>query len=153
MKEQAKIIENQPLYSLTLTETQARLTAEALEFYMRWCIGQFQAPASVEFRQTATEYREKHGLDKWGPHDTRELFDKLREQMFPELRGPGHSYGVGWNEKREQQDAQRAYEIYKEILYEFNKGGEFTTCHSFKPCLHYSDQPLPVFVKLAPEPA
>jgi hypothetical protein len=150
MKPNAMPIDNPQRYTLTMSEAQARLTAEALELLMRWCIGQLQAPSVVEFRKTADEYRQKQGLDKWGPYDTRELFDKLRAQLFPELHGPGHSYGVGWNEQPEQQQAQIAYELYKEILYEFHKDNDYQNVHSFKPCLFYSDQPVPVFTKALP---
>ena len=58
------------------------------------------------------------------------------------------SYGVGWNAKREQQEAQIGYELYKQILHEFHKDNEHWNVHSSKPCLHYSDEPVPQFNKL-----
>jgi hypothetical protein len=135
------------MYNLTLSERQAHITATALEFYMRFCIGQFDVPDVVSFRQTAKDYRKKHGIEE-EYHNIRELMDAARKECFPELSGPGHSYGVGWNDKPEQQHAQIAYEIYKEILYEFHKDNSHANVHSYKPCLHYSDQPVPEFKPL-----
>jgi hypothetical protein len=119
----------------------------ALEFYTRWCIGQFDVPDSVEFRPEARAYREARQQEEPDLYNTKqELLDKLRTMYFPELRGPGHSYGVGWNDKREQQEAQTGYEIYKAILYEFNRGKD--NVHSYPNILHYSDQPVPKFIRL-----
>ena len=66
------------LYTLVLSERQARVTAEALEFYTRWCIGQFDVPSVIEFRSTAKEYRVKHGLPEYPKREKRELLDELR---------------------------------------------------------------------------
>lgn len=140
---------SQPTYTLTLSERQARTTAEALEFYTRFCIGQFDVPTIVEHRKLPEPYQRRDTYDR---QRYEELMLELRGMFFPELRGLGHSYGVGWNEKPEQQAAQIGYEIYKWILYEFNKDAPYFNVHSSPPCLHYSDEPIPKFVKNEPEP-
>ena len=139
----AAVTQSPARYQLVLSETQAHITAEALEFYTRWCIGQFSAPDIVEWRATAKEYRGQRGIDEYTNRRSRDILDELRLALFPELSGPGHSYGVGWNDKAEQQHAQIGYEIYKSILYEFHKGNN--NVHSYPNVLHYSNQPVPVF--------
>lgn len=139
---------NQPTYTLTLSENQARTTAAALEFYTRFCIGQFEVPDVVKWRKKPDGQSDTYDRDRF---DT--LMLEIRAMFFPELRGIGHSYGVGWNEKREQQEAQIGYEVYKWILYEFNKDSKHYNVHSSPPCLHYSGEPIPKFVRheAAPE--
>lgn len=137
-----------PTHTIALSERQLAITAEALEFYMRYCIGQFDVPTIVTCRQTARDYRKAHNLPDYPPREKQELLDELRKEYFPELHGPGHSYGVGWNDKPEQQHAQIAYEIYKAIYYERNMREGINNVHSYNG-LHYSDQPRPE-VKLLP---
>lgn len=132
-------------YTLTLSETQARTTAEALEFFMRYCIGQFDVPMVVQCRPTPPGYNVPEG--KCQERD--ELLLKLRSLFFPELHGLGHSYGVGnRNGQPEQKAAMVAYDLYKHILHEFHKDSSISNVHSFPPMLHYSDQPKPIFTKI-----
>lgn len=129
------------LYQLLLSERQARLTAEALEFYTRFCIGQFDVPLLVQCRTPPA------GAEQVPPDPATRDYHllALRRQYFPELRGLGHSHGLGWNDKPEQQAAQIGYEVYKAILYEFNKNS--SNVHSYPNCLHYSPEPVPVFTQ------
>lgn len=135
-------------YTLAVSETQLRLIAEALEFYTRFCIGQFAVPSIVEHRKLPEPYKR---FDTYDRDRYEQLMLEIRAMFFPELRGPGHSFGVGWDEKPEQQQAQIGYEVYKWILHEFHKNNEHWNVHTSPPMLHYSDQPKPVVTKINPE--
>ncbi len=94
-------------YQLELTEEQAKIVAQACEFFARIRIGQFQEIHYLCLRDsisndeycTRREEAEKHLL-------------KARKVIYPELHGIGHSYGV-----RKFQDANRAFDIYQVVRY------------------------------------
>ena len=94
-------------YILELTEEQAKIAAQACEFFARIRMGQFQEIPYLCLRSEITggEYcarrniAEKHLLD-------------ARKAIYPELNGIGHSYGIG-----KFQDADRAFDIYQVLRY------------------------------------
>ena len=94
-------------YILELTEEQAKIAAQACEFFARIRMGQFQEIHYLCLRSEISggEYcarrniAEKHLLD-------------ARKAIYPELNGIGHSYGVG-----KFQDADRAFDIYQVLRY------------------------------------
>lgn len=91
-------------YSLVLTEEQARLVMTACDFYCRMRLGQFQE----------LTYRIMDSLSDEDFCERRDRADELifeaRKQIFPELRGRGHSYGIG-----KFKDADQAYDVYQVI--------------------------------------
>ncbi|WP_324671059.1 hypothetical protein [Hymenobacter sp. GOD-10R] len=122
---------------ITLSERQAHITAEALEFFMRTLIGQIDMPDAIKWRP------ENKDRDY---EELRRACDHIKQLLFPELMR-GASYGVGWNDKPEQQQAQIAYEIYKAIYYERNQREGINNVHSY-PALHYSKEPVPTVVAI-----
>lgn len=125
--------------NIKVTEKQAQIIEAALEFYMRWCIGQMRhIPGVLEGRF----------LDK-NPDMTFEdleiTLNEVKKLLFPE-HSRNSSFGVGWNEKPEQQHAQIAYEIWVCIKACFGQSRYDTP-------LHYSQESLPIVEKIAGRPA
>lgn len=90
-------------YTLIMTQDQALNLSKACEFYSRVMMGQFE---EIAFQTML-------------PHIGKTDFCERREQMqnllyqarrfaFPELTGPGHSYGVG-----QSVTSDRAWEVYQ----------------------------------------
>lgn len=90
-------------YTLIMTQDQALNLSKACEFYSRVMMGQF---GEIAFQTML-------------PHTGKPDFCERREQMqnllyqarrfaFPELTGPGHSYGVGHSVT-----SDRAWEVYQ----------------------------------------
>ena len=100
-------------YQLTLTKAQAEVVATACEFFCRIKMGQFseiiwhllvpQEPDIDEF----CERRDK----------AEDLLFEARKQIYPELYGRGHSYGIGKFE-----DADRAFRIYEVVRHALGRG-------------------------------
>lgn len=90
---------------LTLTEEQARVAMRACEVYSRIVMGQFQEITSelLDMSVSTDDYCQRREA-------ANELLFKAREQIYPELHGIGHSYGVGKFEH-----ADRAFDIYQVI--------------------------------------
>lgn len=91
---------NKPLYQLTLTEEEANLVSRACEFYARVRMGQF---GEIPFWCT----------DMRGPEDsdaTQADWLALRKQIYPDLNGVGHSYGMG-----KFKDADKAFDVHQVI--------------------------------------
>lgn len=113
-------------YRLTLTEKQAGVVAAACEFYARMRMGQFQ-----EVSQQMLQ------LEPGGSDDylrRREMVDDLlllaRKYVYPDLRGPGHSYGIGKFE-----DADRAFDVYQVLRQHFpHDGREPFSYHDLPEC-------------------
>lgn len=94
----------QKIFTLELTESQARTLMTACEFYARIKMGQFQ---EIVF----------HCADKHCPKDqdaARDAWLEFRKHLFPELHGAGHSYGIGYSK-----EADTAFDIYQVVRKEF----------------------------------
>ena len=101
-------------YRLTMTEKQAAIIAEACEFLCRIKIGQF---GEIIWK---TLIPQQHiGIDDFcDRRDAAEAYLlKAREQIYPELHGTGHSYGVGKFE-----DADMAFGVYEVIRHALGRG-------------------------------
>lgn len=93
------------MVKLEMTDEQAQIVSVACEFYARVRMGQFNEIVM-------------HTLDMSRPVDDyctiRENAEKLlleaRKELYPELHGIGHSYGIGKFE-----DADRAYDVHQVI--------------------------------------
>jgi hypothetical protein len=89
---------------ITLTVDQARILRDAIDLMHRLRLGQVHEIARVwPFKGTWDENRSR-----------REAVDVactyIKRVVFPELDGPGHSYGVGSDLGK---DVSRMYELYK----------------------------------------
>lgn len=95
------------MIKLILTDQQAQIVAKACEFYARIRMGQFGeivwhcAPKHCPKNREAAE----------------QAWLELRKQIYPDLHGIGHSYGIGKFE-----DADRAFDVYQVIRH--TMGGE-----------------------------
>lgn len=90
------------IIKLELTEDQARLVANACEFYARIRMGQF----GEIFRQCTGKI--------WAAFPESATLDmlKFRKHIYPDLTGVGHSYGIG-----QFDDADKTYDVYQAIRY------------------------------------
>ena len=90
------------MIELTLTEEQAKIVSRACEFYARMRLGQFG--------EIAWHCAEKHYTDH--PEEAQMAWLLLRHYIYPDLQGPGHSYGIGKFE-----DADMAFDVHQVIRY------------------------------------
>ena len=115
------------MYKLTLTKEQAQIVSLACEFYARIRMGQFgEIPYHCMMEQPFD--------DTWcDRRDTAEMYlFKARENIYPDLGGRGHSYGVGKFE-----DADMAFDVHQVLRYALGDGrepwslrGELPVCES-----------------------
>lgn len=113
------------MIELTLTTEQARVVAQACEFFARIKMGQFdEIPHLLLANVTGDEFcRRREATEK--------LLLEVRKYIYPDLFGIGHSYGLG-----KFQDADRAFDVYQVLRYAL---GDPRTPFSF-------DEPLPTCV-------
>jgi hypothetical protein len=85
---------------INLSVDQARILRDAIDLLHRLKLGQVE------------ELRDVWDLNgRWGKRqEIEELALQMKRVVFPELSGPGHSYGVG---SALGKDVSRMYEIYK----------------------------------------
>lgn len=88
------------IYKLTLTEDQAQIVATACEFFARVKMGQF--------REIVWHCAENHCPRS--PGAAEQAWLELRKQLYPDLDGAGHSYGIG-----KYADADKAFGVYEVI--------------------------------------
>lgn len=105
---------------LELTEEEASLVSQACEFYARIRIGQFSEIPYYCINPSAEDYCNRRDL-------ANEYLLMARKQIYPNLSGIGHSYGIG-----KFKDADKAYDVHQ-VLRE--------KLHGTKP---FSYDPLPV---------
>ena len=90
-------------YILELTEEQAKIVAQACEFFARIKMGQFN---EIPFLLLANELS---GNDYCTRRDIANKYSlDARKAIYPELQGIGHSYGAG-----KFADADRAFDVYQ----------------------------------------
>ena len=90
-------------YSVEVTEEQLKVLSRACEFYARIAMGQFNEIVwhFLDFSTGTNDYCQRRDLAE-------HFLLKAREQIYPELHGIGHSYGIGKFE-----DADAAFDIYQ----------------------------------------
>lgn len=94
-------------YILTLNDEQAKIVAQACEFFSRIKFGQFQEISTLCLSNELSE--EEH---YWQQElATRHLLE-ARKVIYPELHGISHSYGIG-----KFPEADRAFEVYQVLRY------------------------------------
>lgn len=90
-------------YSIEVTEDQLKVLSKACEFYARIAMGQFN---EIIWNFLVPNVKAKDFCER---RDIAQHFLlKAREQIYPELHGIGHSYGIG-----KFKDADMAFDIYQ----------------------------------------
>lgn len=97
------------MINLTLTDEQAKIVSIACEFFARVRLGQFNEIVwhTLDARLPSDDYCERR-------EKAEQMLYAAREQIYPELLGRGHSYGIGKFE-----DADKAYDVHQVIRYAF----------------------------------
>lgn len=92
---------------LTLTEEQASVVANACEFYARVRIGQFNEIILATMSGDVS-------LDNFCRRrdEAERLLLEARKQLYPDLHGIGHSYGIG-----KFKDADQAFDVHQVLSY------------------------------------
>ena len=123
-------------YVLHMDAETAQIVSRACELYARIRIGQFE-----EVQYLTVWPRGEHDPTFGGRvQRCREYLNKAKQAAFPELIGPGHSYGVG--KFRDSDTAWNAYQAirYVKAWHEHPEGGETV---NFQKPMRYSDAPMP----------
>ena len=127
---------------IEVNDKQARLIADALEQHSRMLCGQIDL-TFLKGLETAL-YRDcKYDDEFWQRRNTIDIHLKaIKRFAFPKLR-ENESYGIGKFE-----EADLGYEMYKQILYYFEKekmkekGDKYNSnVHSYEP-LKLTDEPI-----------
>ena len=105
-----KNIKKQKKYSLVITEKQATKIIKALDLYTRLCTGQ------VSRLDDITD-KDKEGFHLKISHGTLSM---LQREMFPSLSGINSSHGI--HSPKISDEIREGYDIFKVMMYEFNKG-------------------------------
>ena len=92
------------MYRLTLTKEQAQIVSLATEFYARVRMGQFNEIVweCLDIREV-DEFCERRD-------EAERLLLMARTQIYPELCGIGHSYGIG-----KFKDADMSFDVHQVI--------------------------------------
>jgi len=124
-------------YILYMDAETAQIVSRACELYARLRCGQFE-----EIQLLTVWPQNENGDPTFGGRiqTCREHLELARRAAFPELTGPGHSYGVG-----KFRDSDTAWNVYQAVRYikawhEHPEGG-YTV--DFRTPLKYSDAPMP----------
>lgn len=123
-------------YTLIMTQDQALTVSKACEFYARVMMGQFNEIA----------------FETMMPHTSRPDFCERRDQMqnllyharkcaFPDLTGPGHSYGVGHSVSSDR--AWEAYQVLRHAIAWTNKPEGGSTVDFHPPMCFSGDKAMP----------
>ena len=121
-------------YKIEFTEQQLITVARGLEFYSRFCAGQWEIPDAMEWK----EY-ENHGSKSefWNlRNQVQDMMNTAKSMLLPEF-GMHGSYGMGHDKLCE--DAKIAYDIYRPIWKEFSKYSGISNVYS-SPGLTYSQE-------------
>jgi len=110
-------------YILEITEKQAELIMKSLDLYTRLSAGQLN------------ELKE---IGKVKPHEIK--LRTIQKAMFPKLDGLNHSYGI--HSKELPDKIREAYDIFKVMMYMFNKNNNNVYSYKVRPI---SKQKLPLF--------
>lgn len=109
---------------LTLTEEQARVVNIACEFYARIRMGQFK---EITWRMLDLSISTEEYCDR--RDEAERLLLEVRKQIYPDLDGWGHSYGMGRFE-----DADLAYDVHQVIRKVFGDERPPFSYHALPVC-------------------
>lgn len=120
-------------YKLIITERQSELIMQSLDLFSRLSIGQIQRLNDISW------VKNKKG---WERKASEGNLKKIQKQLFPKLTGLNHSYGI--HSKDIPDKTREIYDIYKVMMYEFNKDKGAMNVYADKP-RQTSKQKLPEF--------
>lgn len=94
-----------PQFTMSMTEEQAKIVSVACEFYARIRMGQFNEVLwrLFDIHPLPDDYYQRRELAE-------KLLLEVRRQIYPDLYGPGHSYGMG-----KFKDADLAFDVHQVI--------------------------------------
>lgn len=100
------------MIKLTLTDEQAKIVSAACELYARIRMGQFKEIVwhTLDFHLAGDEFCDRRD-------EAERLLLEARKQIYPDLHGHGHSYGMG-----KFDDADKAFDVHQVIRYAFGDG-------------------------------
>lgn len=109
---------------LTMTEEQAKIVSIACEFYARVRMGQFNEIVwnMLDIKIPSGEYCERR-------ERAEQLLLEARKQLYPDLHGAGHSYGIG-----KFIDADMAFDVHQVIRHEMGDERPPFSYHSLPIC-------------------
>lgn len=95
------------MIKLELTDEQAKIVSTACEFYARMKMGQFGEVLSriMNIRENPEHYSTRRECAE-------RLLFSARAYIYPQLQGPGHSYGIG-----KFPEADKAFDVHQVIDY------------------------------------
>lgn len=123
-------------YKLIITEKQAQRIIRALDLYTRLSAGQMNELNEITFEKDEKEFNTKA---------TQETLSQLQKEMFPSLGSLNASYGI--HSKGLPDEVREGYDIFKVMMYEFNKDKGIMNVYADK-VRQASKQPLPEFALL-----
>ena len=112
------------MIKLTMTEEQAKIVSLACEFYARVRMGQFNEIVwhLLDIKIPSGEYCERR-------EKAEQLLLDVRKQLYPDLHGAGHSYGIG-----KFDDADLAFDVHQVIRHEMGDGRTPSSYHDLPIC-------------------
>lgn len=123
-------------YTLTMTQDQALTVSKACEFYARVMMGQFNEIA-FETMMPHTSHPDFCTRRNAMEH----LLHQARKYAFPELTGPGHSYGVGHSVSSDR--AWEAYQVLRHAIAWTNNPEGGSTVDFHPPMCFSGDKTMP----------
>ena len=117
------------MVKLTLTDEQAKIVSIACEFYARVRMGQFNEVVwhTLDMALPSDNYCERR-------ESAEQFLYEARKYLYPELHGPGHSYGIGKFE-----DADKAFDVHQVIRYAFGDERKPFSYHELPGCERKED--------------
>ena len=115
------------MIELTLTDEQARIVSRACEFYARIVMGQFK---EIIWECICIRAGKNDDICQRCDEAERLLFE-ARKQIYPELHGPGHSYGIGKFER-----ADKAFDVHQVIRYAMGHWRTPFSYHELPKCVY-----------------
>lgn len=109
---------------LTMTEEQAKIVSLACEFYARVRMGQFNEIVwhLLDIKIPSGEYCERR-------ERAEQLLLEARKQLYPDLHGAGHSYGIG-----KFDDADLSFDVHQVIRREMGDERPPFSYHELPTC-------------------
>jgi hypothetical protein len=114
------------MVKLTLTDEQARILAGACEFYARVKMGQFK---EITWDLMLMDVADDDYCCRRDEADR--LLYEARRYIYPDLIGPGHSYGIG-----KFKDADMAWDVYQVIRQKFGDDRMPFSYYDLPKCEH-----------------
>ena len=114
---------------LSLTEEQARIVSTACDFYARVRLGQFNEILfhCLDIHPLPDDYYERRELAE-------SLLMVARKQIYPELHGAGHSYGIG-----KFKDADLSFDVHQVIRHVMGSGQSPFSYYELPKCRRVED--------------